>query len=674
MKTGDEKDISATELRHRAEKRLGETQAATGPHPKNEDTLKLIHELQVHQIELEMQNEELMQARAEIEVSLEKYSDLYDFAPAGYFTLTEDGIIREVNLTGAALLGQDRSRLINRHFGLFLSDEAQPAFVEFIRKVFGGTAKEKCEVMLSGNKDNPRYIHIEGTAVETGKGMGWQCRMIAMDITDQKLSEKSLRQKTEELDRFFSVALDLLCIVDADGYFRQLNQAWERTLGFTREEIMSKRFFDLIHPDDVEKTLGVFTAQVSQREGANFINRYRCKNGSYRLLEWRSVPAGNLIYAAARDITERERIAEALQNAHTELESRVEERTVELKDALTEIKAMKDQLETENIFFREENKMKYQFSDILGESSGLKNVLFRAEHVAPMNTTVLILGETGTGKELVASAIHNMSPRKDRPLIFVNCAALPANLIESELFGREKGAFTGADIRRVGRFEIANGSTICLDEIGELPLEIQAKLLRVIQDNKFERLGSSQTITVDVRIVATTNRNLMEEVRNGRFRQDLYYRLNVFSITVPPLREREEDIPLLVEVFTERYSRKLGKRITSIPKDTMKALQDYSWPGNIRELENVIERAVILCPGTVLHLVDELDISFSPSSSTARTLEEIDRNQILKILSETKWRIDGKDGAAAILGLHPSTLRARMHKLKIFRPEIKEPE
>ena len=261
---------------------------------------------------------------------------------------------------------------------------------------------------------------------------------------------------------------------------------------------------------------------------------------------------------------------------------------------------MKDQLEAENIYFRQEIKMKHQFDHILGQSDGLKYVLYRAEQVAPQNTTVLILGETGTGKELIAAAIHNMSPRKDRPLITVNCAALPANLIESELFGREKGAFTGADTRQVGRFEIAHGSTLCLDEIGELPLELQAKLLRVIQHNEFERLGSSQTIKVDVRIVATTNRNLEEEVRKGRFRQDLYYRLNVFPITVPPLRQRKEDIPLLVQAFMERYARKLGKQITSIQKETMKALQDYPWPGNIRELESIIERAVILCPGPVL--------------------------------------------------------------------------
>ena len=287
---------------------------------------------------------------------------------------------------------------------------------------------------------------------------------------------------------------------------------------------------------------------------------------------------------------------EVLQKAHDKLEQQVEERTVELRTALSEIETMKDQLEAENIYFRREHKLKHQFEHIIGQSDGLKYVLYRAEQVAPTNTTILILGETGTGKELIADAIHNMSPRKERALITVNCAALPGNLIESELFGREKGAFTGADTRQIGRFEIANGSTICLDEIGELPLELQAKLLRVIQHNEFERLGSSHTIRVDVRIIATTNRDLDEEVRNGRFRQDLYYRLNVFPITVPPLRQRRDDIPAMVQSFIERYSKKMGKQITSIAKETMKTLQDYPWPGNVRELESIIERAVILCP------------------------------------------------------------------------------
>lgn len=354
------------------------------------------------------------------------------------------------------------------------------------------------------------------------------------------------------------------------------------------------------------------------------------------------------------------------QKTNDRLEEQVEERTAELKNALTEIKDMKDRLEAENIYFQHEIKMRNKHEKIIGQSEGLKYALYRAEQVAPMNTTVLIMGETGTGKELIADAIHNMSPRKDRPMITVNCAALPPNLIESELFGREKGAFTGADARRVGRFELANGSTFCLDEIGELPFEIQVKLLRVIQHNEFERLGSSNTIKVDVRIVATTNRDLEDEVRKGRFRQDLFYRLNVFPITVPPLRQRISDIPLMVESFVERYARKFRKQITSIPKDTLKALQDYSWPGNVRELESIIERAIILCPGPVFKLADKL--TTSQISSDMQTLEETERSQIFRVLSETRWRIEGKDGASVILGIHPSTLRARMHKLGIIRP------
>jgi transcriptional regulator with GAF, ATPase, and Fis domain len=361
-----------------------------------------------------------------------------------------------------------------------------------------------------------------------------------------------------------------------------------------------------------------------------------------------------------------------LQKAHDKLEQQVEERTVKLRTALSEIKIMKEKIEAENIYFRRENKMKHQSEKIIGQSDGLKYLLYRAQQVAPADTTILILGETGTGKELIAAAIHNMSLRKEKPLITVNCAALPGNLIESELFGREKGAFTGADSRRLGRFEVANGSTLCLDEIGELPLDLQGKLLRVIQHGEFERLGSSHTIKVDVRIMETTNRNLEEEVRKGRFRQDLYYRLNVFPITVPPLRQRKDDIPLMVQAFTERYSKKMGKQITDIPEETMKALQDYPWPGNVRELESIIERAVILCPGPVLHLVDKLEISSPAISSHMRTLEDMERSQILKILTETKWRIEGKDGAAAILGINASTLRARLHKLEIARPDTRK--
>jgi transcriptional regulator with GAF, ATPase, and Fis domain len=330
-------------------------------------------------------------------------------------------------------------------------------------------------------------------------------------------------------------------------------------------------------------------------------------------------------------------------------------------------------LESENISFRTEDKMEHSREHILGQSDGLKNVLHRMEQIAPTNTTVLILGETGLGKELIAFAVHDMSPRKEQPFITVNCAALTGNSIESELFGQEEGGFTGADTRQAGRFGVAHGSTLCLDEIGELPLESQAKLLRMIQHNEFESLSSSHTVKVDVRIIATTNRDLEEEIRKGQFLQDLYDRLNVFPITVPPLRQRKEDIPLMAQAFLERYSWRMGKQITSIQDEMMKALQDYPWPGNIRELESIIERAVILCPGQVLTLTDRLETKSAMVSSTVRTLIEIERNQILKILSETRWRIEGKDTAASILGIQPSILRAKMRKLGIVRPDVSRP-
>ncbi len=517
---------------------------------------------------------------------------------------------------------------------------------------------------------NARRIYREGEGTD-------RILLALEDITDRKQSEEALKISETRYRRLFETAQDGILILDAKtGQISDVNPFLAEMLGYSHEDFLGKKLWEIGAFKDIEASKTTFL----ELQGKGYV-RYNdlpleTKDGRPMAVEFVSnvylVNYHKVIQCNIRDITERKHLAETLQKAQNELERRVEERTVELRTALSEIKALKDQLETENIYFRREIKMKHQLDHILGQSDGLKYVLYRAEQVAPANTTVLILGETGTGKELIAAAIHDMRPRKDRPMITVNCAALPGNLIESELFGREKGAFTGADTRQVGRFEVAHGSTLCLDEIGELPLEVQAKLLRVIQHNEFERLGSSHTVKVDVRIVATTNRNLEEEVRNGRFRQDLYYRLNVFPITVPPLRQRKEDIPLMVQAFVERYSRKLGKQITSVQKETLKALQDYPWPGNVRELESIIERAVILCPGPVLQLADKLEISSPPLSSAVRTLEETERNQISKILSETRWRIEGKDGAAAILGLHPSTLRARMHKLGIVRPETKE--
>ncbi len=354
-------------------------------------------------------------------------------------------------------------------------------------------------------------------------------------------------------------------------------------------------------------------------------------------------------------------VAEIFANAITRKQAEAK-----LQEAFSEIRELKNRLEAENVYLREEVQIKYSHEEIVGQSDAVKTVLRQAEQVADTESTVLILGETGTGKELLARAIHNLSSRRERAMVKVNCAALPSTLIESELFGREKGAYTGALTRQVGRFEVANGSTIFLDEISELSLGLQAKLLRVLEDGQFERLGSTQTLKVDVRVIAATSQDLAKAVTEGKFREDLYYRLNVFPITLPPLRERREDIPMLVWAFVKEFGETMGKSIERIPQPSMDALQGYGWPGNVRELRNLIERAMILTKGSTLR-IDPPKTSGS-SESERVTLEEIERRHILSILEATRWRISGHRGAAARLGLKPTTLRSRMEKLGISRP------
>jgi chemotaxis protein methyltransferase CheR len=342
-------------------------------------------------------------------------------------------------------------------------------------------------------------------------------------------------------------------------------------------------------------------------------------------------------------------------------------RTQIAEQALSKVKNLEEQLEAERAYLQEEIELVCNHGKIVGQSDGLKYVLYKMEQIASSDTTVLILGETGTGKDLVARALHELSPRNNRPLVKVNCAALPANLIESELFGHEKGAFTDSHAKHIGRFEVANGGTFFLDEIGELPLELQGKLLRVLQDGELERLGSSRTIKVDTRIIAATNRNLEEEVRKGRFREDLWYRLNIFPITMPPLRDRQDDIPLLVEFYVNKIAKRMGKTIEFIPGWVMEALQQYHWPGNVRELENVLERAVINSSGPKLRLDDELKLPPKTFSRSLKTMAAVEREYILQVLEQTKWKISGENGAANILGLDRSTLRGRMIKLQIER-------
>jgi formate hydrogenlyase transcriptional activator len=341
--------------------------------------------------------------------------------------------------------------------------------------------------------------------------------------------------------------------------------------------------------------------------------------------------------------------------------------------AFDEIEVLKDKLQQEKVYLEEEVRTDRNFEDIIGESAALRRILKQVEAVASTDSTVLILGETGTGKELIARALHNLSSRRERTFVKINCAAIPTGLLESELFGNEKGAFTGAISQKVGRFELAHLGTLFLDEVGDISPEIQPKLLRALQEQEFERLGSTRTVRVDVRLVTATNRDLARMVADGRFRNDLYYRLNVFPIQLPPLRERRDDIPMLARQFTQQFARRLGRRIETIPAAVMDALVRYPWPGNVRELQNVIERAVILSPGPSLQVpLGDLQPAATPARVAAEvpaTLADAEREHILRLLHETGWVVGGPKGAAARLGMKRSTLQKKMTKLGIARPK-----
>src|SRR5438105_10942568 len=338
--------------------------------------------------------------------------------------------------------------------------------------------------------------------------------------------------------------------------------------------------------------------------------------------------------------------------------------------AYRQIEELKDKLNKEKLYLEDEIRTEYNFEEIIGESAALKRILKQVETVAPTDSTVLIQGETGTGKELIARAIHSLSKRRERTFVRINCAAIPTGLLESELFGHERGAFTGAIAQKVGRFELAHGGTLFLDEVGDVPLELQSKLLRVLQEQEFERLGSNRTIRVDVRLVAATNRDLAQMVTDKQFRSDLYYRFNVFPITAPSLRARPEDIPLLVRYFAQKYARLMSKRIETIPAGAMTALAKYHWPGNIRELENLIERSVILSQGPDLHVpLGELKAPTAAALNGAATLEAAEREHIQRVLRETKWVIGGPSGAATRLGMKRTTLQSKIRKLGISRDQ-----
>jgi PAS domain S-box-containing protein len=473
--------------------------------------------------------------------------------------------------------------------------------------------------------------------------------------------EAALHASEERNRAILNAMPELMFLLDRNGTYLDFHARDAGLLYRSPSEFIGRNMADILPPELSDRLFSCFE-QVDSSEHAVVVEYTLPVADGLRVFESSMVSCdGDKILAIVRDITERK---EAEQS---------------LKTALDEVQRLKDQLHHENIYLQEEIRVASEFGEIMGRSEPLVRVLRQAEQVAPLDTTVLILGETGTGKELLAHAIHRLSHRQRRSLVKVNCAALPAPLIETELFGHEKGAFTGADSRHIGRFEIAHEGTIFLDEVGELPLDLQAKLLRVLEEGEFERVGGSRTVKVDVRLIAATNRNLEQAVHNGTFRSDLYYRLNIFPITLPPLRERKEDVSILVRHFVKQLSQKFGKEIEGVPQDAMAKLRNYSWPGNIRELRNVIERAVIITQGPMLSLIDKLESrpagldsdQQSEGNELDQTFEQHEYNLIVRTLTKVHWKLEGPGGAAELLNIHPSTLRSRMRKLRIERPKVK---
>jgi formate hydrogenlyase transcriptional activator len=587
---------------------------------------------------------------------------LIDTIPAMVFTALPDGSVDFVNRQWLQFLGLSLDEVQGWGWGPTIHPEDRARSIDHWRSTVA--AGQGAENELRVLRADGVYRWILGRFVplhdESGKIVKWYG--LSTDIDDRKRAEEALRRSEDRIRLIIDTIPTMAWSILPDGAIDFLNQRWLDYTGLSLEEEIEEPTRPM-HPEDIPRAMEKWRANLATGEPSEEELRLRRADGEYRWFLVRTAPLrdeqGNLVkwYGVSIDIEDRRHAEDSL------------------RDALDEINKLKDQLYKENIALREEIVNASMFEEIIGTSPALQKVLVLVAKVAPTDSTVLISGETGTGKELIARAIHKRSSRAGRVFVSVNCAAVPQSLIASELFGHEKGAFTDAIHQRLGRFELAEGGTIFLDEIGELPAETQIALLRVLQEREFERVGGTKPIRADVRVIASTNRDLQTAIDAGTFRSDLFYRLNVFPIEMPPLRERKEDIPLLVEYFIHLYASKMGKKIRRINKETLDILTSYSWPGNIRELQNVIERSVILNE-TETFTIDKSWLTHkSPQTPRGKALSAKlatqEKEMIEAALAESGGRVSGPAGAAAKLGIPPSTLDSKITALKINKHRFK---
>jgi PAS domain S-box-containing protein len=580
------------------------------------------------------------------------FEKLFEASPDAIVVTDAEGRITSINSQVERLFGYGRQQLIDQSVEILVPDRFRHAHPGH-RNAYKSHASVRpmgAGLELFGRRSDGSEFPVDIMLSPMETAEGHVVISVIRDISDRKKAQEAIRRSEQQFRALFEFSPDAIIASDQEGRISEVNARVESMFSYERCELVGQSI-DILVPERFRHTHPArredyASAARVRPMGAGLELYGRRKDGSEFPADIMLGPVetegGRIVLSVIRDLTEKRQAEEALRRS--ELQKR---------------------------YLEEELNTEARFEEIIGESMGLKRVLKLVETVSATDVTVLILGETGTGKEVIARAIHQLSPRNKHVMVKLNCAAIPAGLLESELFGHERGAFTGAIDRKIGRLELAHEGTLFLDEIGDLPLELQPKILRALQEKEFERLGSTKPIPVNVRLVAATNRDLAKMVAEGQFRSDLYYRLRVFPILLPPLCERREDIPLLVRYFVDRHARKLYKKIETIPEETMRALTRWDWPGNIRELENFIERAVILTRGPVLRPpLGELEMpEEEPNPIRESSLQATEREHILRILRESRGKIGGSDGAAARLGLVRTTLNSKLKKLGIERKD-----